>query len=234
MAIGDQNIGFGSRRALSLELRRAAQQKKCQNGNLLGMTLVTPDRTHEPYPFFAREAVCGGMAVVATVRARVPRTPLTAIPNCYQLGFPAPGVAMRRKFVFAMLLALAAEGAEARTSIWDGVYTEAQADRGHTLYMQNCSRCHGADLSGTFEIPPLVGRFMPYWSGSTLDQLFDYVSTAMPLDHPGSLGPGANADILAFILKSNGIPAGSKELAAGGLKAINFDPAKPGSKRAGK
>jgi hypothetical protein len=56
----------------------------------------------------------------------------------------------------------------------------------------------------------------------------------MPLDHPGALGPGANADIVAFLLKSNEIPAGSKELAAGNLKAIHFDSAKPASKRARK
>jgi hypothetical protein len=68
---------------------------------------------------------------------------------------------------------------------------------------------------------------MPYWSGSSLDVLFDYVSTAMPLDHPGALGAGANADILAFILKSNAIPSGSKELGTGNLKVINFDSAKP-------
>ena len=134
----------------------------------------------------------------------------------------------------ALVLALGTAIAEARISIWDGVYTDAQADHGRTLYMQNCGRCHGADLSGTFEIPPLIGRFMPYWSGSTLDALFDYVSTAMPLDHPGALGAAANADIVAFILKSNDIPSGAKELSAGQMKTINFDPAKPGSKRAQK
>jgi mono/diheme cytochrome c family protein len=135
---------------------------------------------------------------------------------------------MRIKTLFA-IAALAVAGsadAQARSSIWDGVYTDAQAERGHALYNQSCSRCHGADLSGTFETPPLVGRFMPYWSGSTLDALFDYVSTAMPLDHPGALGPNANADILAFILKSNAIPSGPTELNAGTLKAINFDSAK--------
>ena len=121
--------------------------------------------------------------------------------------------------------------AQHRISVWDGVYTDAQAERGHTLYMQNCSRCHGADLSGTYEIPPLVGRFMPYWSGSTLDALFDYVSTAMPLDHPGALSAGANADILAFILKSNEIPSGSKELGTANLKLVNFDSARPASRR---
>ena len=133
---------------------------------------------------------------------------------------------MRWKTILAVAaMAAGALPAQARISIWDGVYTDAQAERGHTLYMQNCGRCHGADLSGTFETPPLIGRFMPYWSGSTLDALFDYVSTAMPLDHPGALGASANADIVAFILKSNDIPSGSKELKADSLKTINFDSA---------
>ena len=134
----------------------------------------------------------------------------------------------------ALVLMAGNAAAQGRVSIWDGVYTDAQAERGHRLYMQSCSRCHGADLSGNFETPPLVGRFMPYWSGSTLDALFDYVSTAMPLDHPGALGAAANIDIVAFILKSNDLPPGSKELSADRLKVINFDPAKPAARRARK
>ena len=134
---------------------------------------------------------------------------------------------MRRTIICATLLSLAAgtAAAQSRLSVWDGVYTDAQAERGHALYLQSCARCHGARLEGTFEIPPLVGRFMPYWSGTTLDALFDYISTAMPLDHPGALGGSANADIVAFILKSNDIPSGSKELKADSLKTINFDSA---------
>jgi cytochrome c len=143
---------------------------------------------------------------------------------------------MRKTIICVTVLGLAAgsAAAQSRISVWDGVYTDAQAERGHTLYMQSCSRCHGATLAGTYEIPPLVGRFMPYWSGTTLDALFDYISTAMPLDRPGALGPSANADIVAFILKSNGIPSGGKELTNASLKTINFDPAKPGGKRARK
>jgi len=132
-----------------------------------------------------------------------------------------------------MVMAAAALPAQARNSIWDGIYTDAQAERGHTLYNQNCGRCHGADLSGTFETPPLIGRFMPYWSGSTLDALFDYVSTAMPLDRPGSLGPTANAAIVAFLLKANGFPAGTKEFGSTGeaQKTISFDAVRPMSKK---
>ena len=136
--------------------------------------------------------------------------------------------------MMVLILAPGIAGAQGRISIWDGVYTDAQAERGHALYMQSCSMCHGADLSGSFETPPLVGRFMPYWSGSTLDVLFDYVSTAMPMHNPGALSAGANTDIVAFILKSNNIPSGPKELSTGNLKAVNFDPAKPVSRRARK
>ena len=136
-----------------------------------------------------------------------------------------------RKIILGLSMLLVAQGAEAR-SVWDGAYTEDQAARGATSYQQNCARCHGANLAGTFEIPPLVGRFVPYWSGSTLDVLVDYITRAMPLGRPGSLSPAVNADIVAFILKSNGFPAGTKELGASAddQKAITFDAA-PNKKR---
>jgi mono/diheme cytochrome c family protein len=120
-------------------------------------------------------------------------------------------------------LAALASGVQAGTS--SGVYTDIQAERGAVQYQQHCARCHGADLAGTFETPPLIGRFIPYWQGASLDVLADYLNTAMPLDRPGSLGRAANADILAFILKTNGFPAGAKELSADGdaQKAIQFD-----------
>ena len=136
---------------------------------------------------------------------------------------------MRSKMMAMAFLVLAGGAAQARSSIWDGAYTDAQADRGRTAYMQNCSRCHGATLMGTFEIPPLVGRIMPYYAGSSLETFFDYIATAMPLDRPGSLSPATNADIVAYILKTNDVPSGSKELTAAGSKAIQFD-AKPRKK----
>ena len=45
---------------------------------------------------------------------------------------------------------------------------------------------------------------------------------------PGPLKAEDTSDILAFILQSNGFPAGTAPLAAGeGLKSVNFDVAKP-------
>jgi len=76
---------------------------------------------------------------------------------------------------------------------------------------------------------------VPYWSGSSLDVLVDYISRAMPLGRPGSLSPATNTDITAFILKRNGFPAGTKELgpSAEDQKSISFD-ATPNKKRTSK
>jgi len=148
---------------------------------------------------------------------------------------------MRRKILLtfmalAALIPAQSPQAQSRQSVWDGVYTEEQASRGQTLFQQSCARCHGANLAGTFETPPLIGRFIPYWAGTTLDVLFDYISTAMPLDRPGSLGRGANADIVAFILKANNFPAGAQELSADSdrQKMISFDAVKPQPATAGR
>jgi len=141
---------------------------------------------------------------------------------------------MRRKILLAAAAwMVAAGGAQAGPSVWDGVYTDTQAERGSVQFQQHCARCHGANLAGTFETPPLVGRFIPYWAGTTLDVLFDYISTAMPLDRHGSLSRNANADIVAFILKANNFPTGTKELATDSdeLKAIGFDAARPAASR---
>jgi mono/diheme cytochrome c family protein len=128
-----------------------------------------------------------------------------------------------------MVLGLGAAQAQASHSIWDGVYTEAQAQHGEALYRQNCAYCHGQTLAGTFETAPLMGRFMPYWSGTTLDVLMDYVNMAMPLGRMGAVSRADDADIIAYILKVNGLPAGNGALAAdaAALQAITFDAARP-------
>jgi mono/diheme cytochrome c family protein len=109
-----------------------------------------------------------------------------------------------------------------------GVYTDAQAAEGATLYQGACSLCHGANLMGTFEVPTLVGRFVHNWSNGSVGTLFDYVGRAMPQMAPGSLSPEQNAKIVAYLLKANGMPAGDKPLASdqAALDKIAFTPVK--------
>jgi len=113
---------------------------------------------------------------------------------------------------FCALFAFGAAASENSISTHTGVYSEEQATRGADLYEQACAICHGTDLAGTFETPNLRGHFIGLWSGASLDLLYDYISTAMPLYAPGSLPPEAYADVVAYLLKSNGAPAASRAL----------------------
>ena len=119
--------------------------------------------------------------------------------------------------------------AQARQSVWDGVYTDAQADRGKGQYGQHCAVCHGAALEGNGESPPLVGQFIPDWAGTTLADLYDKIQITMPLNAPGTLRPAIAADILAYLLQANEFSAGDKELTPvpEALRAISFDAHKP-------
>jgi quinoprotein glucose dehydrogenase len=89
--------------------------------------------------------------------------------------------------------------------------------------------CHGASLEGSGEAPPLTGRFIPDWVGTTLADLFDKIQTTMPLFAPGTLSAGDTTDLIAFVLKANNFPAGANELASSVdvLKTVSFDAAKP-------
>lgn len=126
---------------------------------------------------------------------------------------------------FCVLFAFGAAAAENRVSTHSGVYTEEQAVRGAEIYEQNCAICHGADLAGTFEVPNLRGYFVGLWTGASLDLLYDYVSTAMPLYAPGALPPETYADVVAYLLKANGAPAASRSLPndPAALRAIIFN-----------
>ena len=116
---------------------------------------------------------------------------------------------------FAMHVAVAATPARARPtrSVWDSVYTEAQARRGDTLYRQVCSTCHGATLAGIDDAPPLAGKeFLLGWGGATVGKLFGRIQRTMPQDNSVVLTPQQISDVVAYILSYNKFPAGSAEL----------------------
>jgi mono/diheme cytochrome c family protein len=128
--------------------------------------------------------------------------------------------------VAAALLIVLAVAQEATRSVWDGVYTQDQADRGRPLYNQHCASCHADTLMGGEMSPPLVGgEFMSNWNGLTLGDLFERIRTSMPQNKPGTLSREVNADITAYILSVNKFPAGKTELphSAEFLREIRID-----------
>ena len=101
----------------------------------------------------------------------------------------------------------------AEPSVWEGVYSPAQAKRGQALYAKACASCHRDELEGHGPTPSLAGpEFRDRWDGQTLGDLFEKTQVSMPADHPGSLSRKENAAILAFILRSNEFPPGRKDL----------------------
>jgi mono/diheme cytochrome c family protein len=100
-------------------------------------------------------------------------------------------------------------------TVWNGVYTAAQAKRGEAVSNRSCAKCHNADLTGGQDGPSLVGQeALAAWSGMTLGDLFDRIRMTMPADAPQSLSAQETADILAYALSSNKCPAGDRELPA--------------------
>jgi mono/diheme cytochrome c family protein len=113
-------------------------------------------------------------------------------------------------------LALAVAAQAPKKTIWDGVYTKEQAERGRATYTQTCSYCHGPGLTGgevAGELAPdLKGvYFILRWNGS-LSDLFIKIDDYMPKDDPGSVSSEDTADIIAYLLQSNQAQAGESEI----------------------
>ena len=98
---------------------------------------------------------------------------------------------------------LAAQNAPAQRSAADGVYTQAQADRGETAFRATCASCHVlSDFTGP--------NFLKRWSN--VGSLFETISTTMPQDFPGGLTAQQYADVVAYFLRRNSFPTGPDEL----------------------
>jgi len=136
----------------------------------------------------------------------------------------------KRELFAAALLSCSVLYAQAAASVWDGIFTESQAKQGGERYGKACASCHGDNLEGKGQAPPLAGtEFTSGWNGMTVGDLFEKIQVSMPGDRPGQLSREENATILAYILQANKFPGGSKELPVAGdaLSKIRFEAARP-------
>ena len=101
-------------------------------------------------------------------------------------------------------------------TVWDGVYTPSQAERGAALYAERCSGCHGDFLEGDGageRVVALIGTtFEDNWESASLSDLYDKIARTMPRGTPGTLSGPQVLEAMAFLLKSNGYPAGATNL----------------------
>lgn len=112
----------------------------------------------------------------------------------------------------AVALTINVAAFQSRT-VWDAVYSDAQAKRGLVSYTKSCAQCHAEDLKGSGNGPALAGEdFLAVWRGRNVGELLEQMQNLMPPDRPGSLPAAVYRDLAAFILKSNDFPAGQNEL----------------------
>ena len=98
-------------------------------------------------------------------------------------------------------------------------YTSAQADSGAAVFQQSCAGCHAADLSGG-DGPPLTGAAFKYnWDGKFSNGLVAYIKTGEPRPNGGTLDDGTVAQLVAYLLSMNGVPAGTAPF-SGAVRAV--------------
>ena len=129
---------------------------------------------------------------------------------------------MKNRLIFGLIIGsvaflaygLSVSAQDTATSVWDGVYTEEQAQRGDLVYAKSCAECHGTALEGIDDSPPLAGSdFLWDWNELSVGDLFERVRVSMPDGKANSVSRQEKADALAFILQTNEFPAGDTEIA---------------------
>jgi len=115
---------------------------------------------------------------------------------------------------------------DGQRTVRDGVFSAAQAARGERLFESICVNCHEmAEFTA-------AGAYLDDVESEPLWETFDFVSSEMPEDDPGSLEPEEYAAVLAYIFSVYGLPSGDAALPVDrdSLRAITIGrPKLPGS-----
>jgi len=119
-------------------------------------------------------------------------------------------------------VALRAQAANAAGTVWDGVYTEAQASRATATFNQSCANCHTLASQGNRSLSG--DKFWEGFTQKTVGDLLTYVKTNMPNGNGGSLSASTYNDLVALILKSNSFPAGTAELTPDRISTVQIIP----------
>src|SRR4029079_15988111 len=91
-----------------------------------------------------------------------------------------------------------------------GRFTAEQSRAGRALYVANCAACHGPDLKGAGEAPPLAGStFIAAWGNRSTEEFYNLVKTSMPYGNGNSLDADTYRRIVAYVLAANGAVPGA-------------------------
>jgi ankyrin repeat protein/mono/diheme cytochrome c family protein len=157
--------------------------------------------------------VADGVEYTPNVLKRYPEAAALIRKTLRERGLPVPAPTHSQEKLEAQSGPAAAAPAAGGRSMWDGVFTDDQAGRGQKVYAVSCASCHKADLLGDSGTPALAGAdFFSRFNGSSADDLVRTIRASMPQDAPDSLGTPAYVDLVSYLFKVNGSPAGAAEL----------------------
>jgi mono/diheme cytochrome c family protein len=115
----------------------------------------------------------------------------------------------------ASMAARAITARERPATVWSGVYSKADADRGKQTYARLCSRCHGVDMKGGATEPGLVGpKFFDRWHDLRLGDIVAYIQSAMPREHDFYVSAPAAREIVSLMLQESGVPPGKAPISS--------------------
>ena len=111
-------------------------------------------------------------------------------------------------FVFTLMTAGAAE------QFASGTFTDSQFEAGAVIYAQLCASCHGQNAEGGVAAALTGPNFRRSYSSrdSDVESLLNVISDTMPPRQPDRLSEAENLAVLAFVLGSNGVLAGTEAL----------------------
>jgi mono/diheme cytochrome c family protein len=100
-------------------------------------------------------------------------------------------------------------------TVWSGVYSKTEAERGKQAYTQLCSRCHGTEMKGGLTAPGIIGvKFFDRWHDLRLADVVAYIQAAMPREHEFYVPADSARAIVGLMLQESGVPPGREPMAA--------------------
>jgi mono/diheme cytochrome c family protein len=104
-----------------------------------------------------------------------------------------------------------------------GGQTYAQAaEAGKTVYSSNCANCHGANGQGG-NAPALIGQNANLGKYKTAQGLYDFTSSTMPINAPGSLSETDYQNLVGFLLVQNNYVTPTTSFDPGQFQSIQLN-----------
>ena len=85
------------------------------------------------------------------------------------------------------------------------LFTTAQAARGEKVYENVCVECHE-------KLEYTGAEFRSKWNNRSAFELWDLLRSTMPDEKPGTLSAQEYSDVVAYMMRLNGVPPGKVEL----------------------